>query len=53
MDGYSSIVMHGKGYFAAQDGGLWEEYLPAGNYQVVLTSHQSPGIVSVYMKTRQ
>lgn len=51
-DGYSSIVLHGEGYNAFQDGGLWEENLPAGTYQVVLTSHQSPGIVSVYMKTR-
>jgi hypothetical protein len=51
-DGYSSIVLHGEGYNAFQDGGLWEENLPAGTYQVVLTSHQSPGTVSVYMKTR-
>ena len=51
-DGYSSTVMHGEGYNAFQDGGLWEENLPAGTYQVVLTSHQSPGIVSVYLKTQ-
>jgi hypothetical protein len=51
-DGYSSIVMHGEGYNAFQDGGLWEENLPAGTYQLILTSHQSPGTVSVYMKTR-
>jgi hypothetical protein len=50
-NGYSSIVVHGEGYNAAQDGGLWEENLPAGTYQLVLTSHQSPGIASVYMKT--
>jgi hypothetical protein len=50
-DGYSSIVLHGEGYNAFQDGGLWEENLPAGTYQLVLASHQSPGTVSVYMKT--
>ena len=50
-DGYSSIVLHGEGYNAFQDGGLWEENLPAGTYQVVLTSHQSPGTASVYIKT--
>lgn len=49
-DGYTSTVVHGEGYAAAQDGGLWEEYLPAGDYQVVLTSHPSPGTVSVYFK---
>lgn len=51
-DGYSSVILHGEGYNAFQDGGLWEENLPAGTYQLVLTSHQSPGTVFVYMKTR-
>ena len=51
-DGYSSIVLHGEGYNAFQDGGLWEENLPAGTYQLVLTSHQSPGTASVYIKTQ-
>jgi hypothetical protein len=50
-DGYRSTVLHGEGYTADQDGGLWEAYLPAGNYQVMLASHQSSGTVSVYMKT--
>ena len=51
-DGFHSVVMHGEGYNAAQDGGLWEQFLPAGTYRIVLTSHQSPGDVSVYMKIR-
>ena len=51
-DGYRSVVLHGEGYSAAVDGGLWEENLPPGVYQVVLNSHQSPGTVSVYLKTR-
>ena len=49
-DKYSSVVMHGEGYRADQDGGLWEQNLPAGTYQVMLTSHQSPGKLSVYLK---
>ncbi len=51
-DGYSSIVLHGEGFNAFQDGGLWEENLAPGDYQIVLTSHQSPGTVSVYLRTR-
>lgn len=51
-DGYKSTVLHGEEYSADQDGGLWQQYLPAGTYQVVLTSHQSPGFTSIYLKVR-
>jgi hypothetical protein len=50
-NGFHSIVLHGEGYRADQDGGLWEKKLPAGICQVMLTSHQSPGTVSVYLKS--
>lgn len=50
-DNYSSTVLHGEGYNAFQDGGLWEENLSAGTYQLVLTSHQSLGTASIYMRT--
>ena len=50
-DDYSSTVLHGEGYNAAQDGGLWEQNLPPGAYRLVLTSHPSPGVVSIYWKT--
>jgi hypothetical protein len=50
-DGYSSIVFHGEVYSAYQDSDLWKENLAAGTYQVVLTSHQSPGTASIYLKT--
>ena len=50
-NGFHSTMLHGEGYNADQDGGLWEKYLPAGTYQIVLTSHQSPGTASVYLKT--
>ncbi len=48
---YRSTVLHGEGYNAFEDGGLWEENLAPGTYQVVLTSHQSPGSAAVYLKT--
>jgi hypothetical protein len=47
---FHSVVLHGEGYNAFQDGGLWEKNLSAGTYQLVLTSHQNPGLVSVYLK---
>jgi hypothetical protein len=50
-NGYSSIVLHGEGYNAFQDGGLWEENLAPGDYQIVLSSDQSPGTAAVYSKT--
>jgi hypothetical protein len=51
-DDYHSIVLHGEVYSADQDGGLWQETLRPGTYQLVLTSHQSPGTVSIYMDPR-
>lgn len=51
-NGFKSTVLHGEEYSADQDGGLWQENLPAGAYQVVLTSHQSPGFTSIYLKVR-
>jgi hypothetical protein len=51
-DGYSSIVLHGEGYNAYEDDGLWEKNLSPGTYRLILTAHQSPGTASVYLKTR-
>jgi hypothetical protein len=48
--GFRSTVIHGEGYRAEQDGGLWEQNLPPGTYQLVLTSHESTGTVAVYLK---
>lgn len=50
-DGYRSVVLHGESYNAARDGGLWQEKLSPGTYQLVLTSNQSPGTASVFLKT--
>ena len=50
-DGFRSMVLHGEGYNAKRDGGLWEVNFQPGIYQLVLTSDQSPGFASVYLKT--
>ncbi len=52
-DGTRSTVLHGEGYSAAQDGGLWEKNLSSGTYQLVLTSAVSPGTATVYMNQNQ
>ena len=51
-DGYHSVILHGEGYRADQDGGLWEQNLPPGEYRIVLTSAKTPGTASVYLKYR-
>jgi hypothetical protein len=48
-DGTSSTVLHGEGYSASQDGGLWKKTLPPGTYRLVLLSEQSAGTASVYL----
>ena len=50
-DGFSSIVLHGEGYSASRDGGLWQKSLSPGTYELVLTARQSPGTALVYLKT--
>ena len=49
-EGTRSTVLHGEGYRASQDGGLWEKTLPPGIYRVLLTSDQSSGAALVYLK---
>jgi hypothetical protein len=49
-NGFNKIILHGEGYRANQDGGLWEKDLPPGEYMLVLTSRQNPGTVSVYLQ---
>ena len=50
-NGFHEIVLHGEGYNANQDGRLWEKKLSPGIYEVMLTSHQSPGTALIYLKT--
>ena len=52
LNGYKAVILHGEGYSAARDGGLWEASLLPGTYQLVLTSNQSGGTASVFLKTR-
>lgn len=52
-DGLHSTVLHGEGYNASQDGGLWEKNLPSGTYQLVLTSSPSAGTATVYLNYNQ
>lgn len=47
-DGFESVVIHGEGYRADLDGGLWEQTLPPGEYRLVLRADQSPGTISIY-----
>jgi hypothetical protein len=49
--GYHSVVLHGEVYQVARDGGLWQDKLLPGTYQLVLTSDQNPGTASVFLKT--
>ena len=48
-DGFRATVLHGEGYNASQDGGLWEKQLQPGTYRLVLTSNQSSGTATVYL----
>jgi|WetSurMetagenome_2_1015567.scaffolds.fasta_scaffold61395_4 hypothetical protein len=52
-DGSHSTVLHGEGYSASQDGGLWEKNLPSGTYRLVLTSAPSSGTATVYLNHNQ
>jgi len=50
-DGTREVVLHGEGYGADQDGGLWKKTLSPGLYRLVLTSHQSSGTASIFLNT--
>ena len=52
-EGTRSTVLHGEGYNASQDGGLWQQTLPSGEYWLVLTSDQSAGTASIYLKKEE
>ena len=47
-DEYTRQLIHAEGYSASLDSALLEEKLPAGHYQLILTSQKSPGTVSIY-----
>lgn len=45
---YLRRIIHAEGYTAQRDNPHVEETLAPGQYQVILTSRPSPGVVSVY-----
>ncbi len=47
-DQYSRVIVHGEQYTASQDAPRFEATLGPGQYQLVLTSKLSPGLVSIY-----
>jgi hypothetical protein len=49
-DGARSTVLHGEGYSAYKDGGVWEKTLPPGTYRLLLTSDQSSGKALIYLE---
>ena len=51
-DGFDAVILHGEDYTADQDRVTWSRKLPPGQYQLVVTAHQTPGHVIVYGKDR-
>ncbi len=49
---FESVILHGEDYTANQDRVTWGRALPPGQYRLVVTAHQTPGQVSVYLKDR-
>lgn len=48
-DGESFVILHSEDFRTDESGGgTWEQSLPAGVYQLVLTASQTPGTLSVY-----
>ena len=52
-DGDTHLILHSEDYQTDENGGgAWEERLPRGVYQLVLTAPQSPGVLSIYWEIR-
>ncbi len=51
-DNFDTVILHGEDYIADQDRVAWDRALPPGQYRLVVTAHQTPGQVSVYLKDR-
>jgi hypothetical protein len=48
-DGQSRVIQRSQGLRTdRQGGGLWEQELPAGSYQLLLSADQGQGTVAVY-----
>lgn len=52
-DGESFVILHSEDFRTDEKGGgTWEQSLPAGDYQLVLTASQTPGTLSVYWTSK-
>jgi hypothetical protein len=52
-NGDSHLILHSEDYQTDENGGgAWEERLPRGAYQLVLTAPQSQGTLSIYWEIR-
>ena len=52
-DGESFVILHSENFRTDENGGgTWEQSLPAGDYQLVLTASQTPGTLSVYWTSK-
>ena len=47
--GESHLILHSEDFITDESGGgLWEQPLAAGVYQLELSAHQTQGILSIY-----
>lgn len=52
-DGASFVILHSEDFRTDESGGgAWEQSLPAGVYQLVLTASQNPGTLSIYWTSK-
>jgi hypothetical protein len=49
----SLVILHSEDFRTDESGGgTWEQSLPAGDYQLVLTASPTPGMLSVYWRSK-
>ena len=51
-NGFQAPILHAEGYSASQDTAGLEKRLEPGQYWLLLTAAQSPGLVTLYVKDR-
>ena len=51
-NGFQAAVLHAEGYSASQDSASLEKRMEPGQYWLLLTADQSPGLVTLYVKDR-
>jgi hypothetical protein len=50
-EGESLVILHSENHRTDENGGgTWEQSLTQGEYRLVLTADQSPGVLTVYWK---